>query len=82
MQEWWGKREDGLVLKVHMGKKMIAMQNYGGGDDEGVVALAISLVEGAAVVMPPAATAAAREELGGEANGADWFVTGEVGVAP
>jgi len=32
--------------------------------------------------MLPAATAAARDELGGEANGADWFVTGGVGVAP
>jgi len=21
MQQWWGNKEDGLVLKVHMGKK-------------------------------------------------------------
>jgi len=53
-----------------------------GGGGDGGVPLAVSLVEGAAVVTPPAATAAAREELGGEANGADWFVTGGVGVAP
>jgi len=52
-----------------------------GGDDAGV-ALAEGLVEDAAVVTPPAATAAARDELGGEANGADWFVAGGVEVAP
>jgi len=40
------------------------------------------LVVGTAVATPPAATAAAREELGGEAEGADWFVAGGVGVAP
>jgi len=52
-----------------------------GGDDEGV-ALVAGLVAGAAVAMPPAATAAARDELGGEAEGADWFMVGGVGVAP
>jgi len=52
-----------------------------GGDDEGVVQVA-GLVAGAAVVALPAAIAAAREELGGETEGADWFMTGGVGVAP
>jgi len=50
-----------------------------GGDDEGV-ALVVDLVMGAAVAMPLAATAAARDELGGEAMGADGFVNGGVGV--
>jgi len=49
--------------------------------EEGVT-LAVSLVRGVAVAMPSAATAAARDELGGEANGAAWFVTDRVGVAP
>jgi len=40
-----------------------------GGDREGV-ALAIGLVEDEVVATPSAAIAAAREELGGEANGA------------
>jgi len=48
-----------------------------GGDDEGV-ALVVGLVTGAAVAMLPAATAAAREELGGEAEGTDWFMTSGV----
>jgi len=52
-----------------------------GGDDEGVAPVA-GLVAGAAMVAPPAATAVAREELGGEAEGADWFMAGGVGVAP
>jgi len=52
-----------------------------GGDGEGV-ALAIGLVEDEVVATPSAATAAAREELGGEATGADWFVAGGMGVAP
>ncbi len=52
-----------------------------GGDEEGV-ALTLGLVEGEAVTTPAAATAAAREELGGEANGAVWFRAGGVGVAP
>jgi len=52
-----------------------------GGDEEGV-ALALGLVEGEAVVTLAAATAAAKEELGGEANGAGWDVAGGVGVAP
>jgi len=52
-----------------------------GGDDEGVVQVA-GLVVGVAMVALPAATAAAREELGGEAECADWFVAGGVGVAP
>jgi len=45
-----------------------------GGDDEGV-ALVAGLVAGVPVVTPPAATAAAREQLGGEAEGADWFIS-------
>jgi len=52
-----------------------------GGDEEGV-ALAIGLVEDEVVATPSAVTAAAREELGGEANGADWCIAGGVGVAP
>jgi len=52
-----------------------------GGDEEGV-ALALSLVEGEAVVTLAAATAAAREDLGGEANGAGGDVAGGVGAAP
>ena len=52
-----------------------------GGDDEGVAPVA-GLVAGAAMVAPPAATAVAREELGGEAEGADWFMAGGAGVAP
>jgi len=29
MQQWWGNKEDGLVLKVHMGKKIDSYVNYG-----------------------------------------------------
>ncbi len=50
-----------------------------GGDDEGV-ALVVGLVTGTTVAMPPAATAAARDELGGEANGVGWLVAGGVGL--
>jgi len=46
-----------------------------GGGEEGV-ALGLGLVEGEAVATFVAATAAAREELGGEATGADWDVVG------
>jgi len=45
------------------------------------VAQVAGLVAGVAVAAPPAATTAAREELGGEAEGADWFMAGGV-VAP
>jgi len=44
-----------------------------GGDDEGVV-LVVDLVTSTAVAIPPAATAAARDELGGEADGVGWLV--------
>jgi len=52
-----------------------------GGDDDGVAQVA-GLVAGAVVVAPPAATAGAREELGGKAEYADWFMAGGMGVAP
>jgi len=52
------------------------------GGAEERVALMVGLVVGAALAPPPAATAAARDELGGEAVGAGWFVAGGVGMAP
>jgi len=54
----------------------------GGGEEEVALALALGLVEGGTAATLAAATAAAREELGGEANGAGWDVAGGVGVAP
>ncbi len=52
-----------------------------GGLDDGV-ALAVGLFVGVTVAPPPAVIAATRDELGGEAVGASWFVAGGVGMAP